>query len=88
MGFEGKQAVQVDSSRYPAKSSTGKKLASLAGQVEYARRKRIAEAPHGWIKQGLGFRHFSLRGLNSVRGERDLVCLALDMKRISPLMAA
>ena len=67
--IEGKQAVQVDSSKYPAKSSMGKKLASLAGQVEYARRKRIAEAPHGWIMEALGFRQFGLRGLNSVRGE-------------------
>ena len=88
LGREGKRAVGVDPRKYPAKSRMGKKLASLAGQVEYARRKWIAEAPHGWIKERLGFRRFSLRGLQSVRGEWDLVCLALNIKRMSALMAA
>ena len=88
LGREGKRAVEVDPRKYPARSRMGKKLASLAGQVEYARRKWIAEAPHGWIKEGLGFRRFSLRSLQSVRGEWDLVCLALNIKRMSALMAA
>ena len=88
LGREGKQAVGVDPRKYPARSRMRKKLASLAGQVAYARRKWIAEAPHGWIKEGLGFRRFSLRGLQSVQGEWDLVCLALNIKRISALMAA
>ncbi len=88
LGREGKRAVEVDPRKYPARSRMGKKLASLAGQVKYARRKWIAEAPHGWIKERLGFRRFSLRGLQSVRGEWDLVCLALNIKRMSALMAA
>ena len=88
LGREGKRAVEIDPRKYPARSRMGKKLASLAGQVAYARRKWIAEAPHGWIKEGLGFRRFSLRSLQSVRGEWDLVCLALNIKRISALMAA
>ena len=88
LGREGKRAVEVDPGKYPARNRMRKKLASLAGQVEYRRRKWIAEAPHGWIKQQLGFRQFSLRGLPSVQGEWDLVCLALNIKRISSLMAA
>ena len=87
LGREGKRAVEIDPRKYPARSRMGKKLASLAGQVAYARRKWIAEVPHGWIKEGLGFRRFSLRSLQSVRGEWDLVCLALNIKRISALMA-
>ena len=87
LGREGKRAVEVDPGKYPARSRMRKKLASLAGQVEYRRRKWIAEAPHGWIKQQLGFRQFSLRGLRSVQGEWDLVCLALNIKRMSVLMA-
>ena len=51
LGREGKRAVGVDPRKYPAKSRMGKKLASLAGQVEYARRKWIAEAPP-WLDQG------------------------------------
>ena len=88
LGREGKRAVEVDPGRYPARSRMRKKLASLAGQAAYARRKWIAEAPHGWIKEGLGFRRFSLRGLRSVQGEWELVCLALNIKRMSALMAA
>lgn len=87
LGREGKRAAEVDPGKYPARSRMRKKLASLAGQVEYRRRKWIAEAPHGWIKQQLGFRQFSLRGLRSVQGEWDLVCLALNIKRMSALMA-
>ena len=88
LGREGKKAVTVDRNKHPAKSRMGKKLASAAGRAVYARRKWMAEAPHGWIKHGLGFRRFSLRGLQSVRGEWDLVCLALNIKRMSVLMAA
>ena len=88
LGREGKWTVEIDPSKYPAKSRMRTKLAGLAGQAEYARRKWIAEAPHGWIKERLGFRRFSLRGLRSVQGEWDLVCLALNIKRMSALMTA
>ena len=88
LGREGKRAVAVDGNQYPAKSRMGRKLATPAGRAEYARRKWLSEAPHGWIKHGLGFRRFGLRGLKSVQGEWDLVCLTLNIKRMSALMAA
>ena len=50
LGREGKRAVEVNPGKYPARSRMRKKLASLAGQVEYGRRKWIAEAPHGWFR--------------------------------------
>ena len=59
-----------------------------AGRTAYAERKWLSEAPNGWIKHVLGFRRFSLRGLAKVRCEWDLVCLALNVKRLQPLMAA
>ncbi len=43
----------------------------------------IAEPVFGWVKQVLGFRTFSLRGLEKVEGEWDLVCLALNLKRMN-----
>ncbi len=43
----------------------------------------IAEPVFGWVKQVLGFRTFSLRGLEKVEGESDLVCLALNLKRMN-----
>ena len=47
----------------------------------------LVEAPIGWIKEALVFRRFSVRGLTKVRGEWDLVCLALNVKRMQGLEA-
>ena len=58
----------------------GEKLARPAGKARYAQR-WLSEAPNGF-KEVLGFRRFSLRGLAKVRGEWDLVCLALNIKRM------
>ena len=61
---------------------------------ELVRRIEFCYTPkHGsWLniaeKHVLGFRRFSLRGLAKVRGEWDLVCLALNVKRLHALMAA
>ena len=63
------------------------KLATAAGRRTYAARKWLSEAPNGWIKQVLGFRRFSLRGVKKAQGEWDLVCLALNVKRLQSLMA-
>ena len=82
LGGEGKSRVAVDPDRLPATHRMGEKLASLAGKARYAQRKRLSEAPNGWIKEVLGFRRFTLRGLAKVRGEWDLVCLALNIKRM------
>ena len=64
-----------------------RKLQTKRGQQMYRKRKSIAEAPFGWIKSVLGFRQFSLRGHRKVTGEWNLVCLALNVKRLSGMMA-
>ena len=61
-------------------------LDTLQGQEIYAQRKWLVEAPIGWIKRILGFRQFGLRGLHPVQGEWDLVCLALNVKRLHRLL--
>ena len=88
LGREGKKARPRDPGRYPATNRMTEKLSKPAGRAAYAERKWLSEAPHGWIKHVLGFRRFSLRGLAKVRGEWDLVCLALNAKRLHTLMAA
>ena len=85
---EGKRQVEADKEQHPAKARMAEKLATEAGQAQYAQRKWRAEAPIGWIKEALGFRRFGLRGLNKVQGEWDLVCLALNVKRMQRLQAA
>ena len=83
-----KQTATRDLKAHPATGRMVEKLATPAGRTAYAERKWLSEAPNGWIKHVLGFRRFSLRGLAKVRCEWDLVCLALNVKRLQPLMAA
>ena len=87
LGREGRRAVEVDAEKHPATAAMAKKLATAAGRAQYAQRKWLAEAPIGWIKEALGFRRLSLRGLDKVQGEWDLVCLALNVKRMQGLQA-
>ena len=49
----------------------------------YKRRKCIVEPPFGWIKSVMGFRSFSMRGLEKVTAEWSLVCLTLNLKRMA-----
>ena len=88
LGREGKGAGKPDPEKQPARARMAKKLAAPEGRAVYAKRKWIAEAPIGWIKEAMGFRRFSLRGLENVRGEWDLVCLALNARRLHVLQAA
>ena len=82
LGREGKQTATRDREAHPATARMVEKLATPAGRTAYAERKWLSEAPNGWIKHVLGFRRFSLRGLAKVRCEWDLVCLALNVKRL------
>jgi hypothetical protein len=63
------------------------KLQTEVGQAIYRLRKMTVEPVIGIIKEVLGFRQFSLRGLVAVAGEWCLVCLAFNLKRLHVLMA-
>jgi len=58
------------------------KLASEAGRDVYRMRKAIVEPVFGQIKEWRGFRRFSLRGLDNVRGEWKLVCLTHNLLKL------
>jgi len=62
------------------------KLSTEIGQAIYRLRKCTVEPVIGIIKEILGFRQFSLRGLKKVIGEWCLVCLAFNLKRLHILM--
>ena len=64
VGREGKQHVQIDAKSLPLTAAMATKLQTEAGRAAYRRRKWIAEPPNGWIKNVLGFRQFSMRGLH------------------------
>jgi hypothetical protein len=63
------------------------KLRTVIGKRIYGLRKSTVEPVIGIIKETLGFRQFSLRGLLAVAGEWCLVCLAYNLKRLHILMA-
>jgi hypothetical protein len=63
------------------------KLQTDVGQAIYRLRKCTVEPVIGIIKEVLGFRQFSLRGLAAVAGEWCLVCLAWNLKRLHVLMS-
>jgi transposase len=63
------------------------KLRTDVGQAIYRLRKCTVEPVIGIIKEVLGFRQFSLRGLAAAAGEWCLVCLAWNLKRLHVLMS-
>jgi hypothetical protein len=64
------------------------KLASAQGHALYKLRQQTVEPVFGIIKAVLGFTGFSLRGLDKVAGEWDLVALAYNCKRLHKLQLA
>ena len=64
------------------------KLATKIGKEIYRLRKSTVEPVFGIIKEILGFRQFSLRGLINVTGEWCLVCLAYNLKNMHSIWLA
>ena len=87
LGREGKEHAAVEAQQYPHTAAMAGKLETERGRAAYRKRKWIAEPPNGWIKNVLGFRQFSLRGLHRVRAEWKLVCMALNLRRMAVLSA-
>src|SRR5439155_951115 len=61
------------------------KLRTALGKAIYGVRKCTVEPVIGIIKEVLGFRQFSLRGISAAAGEWCLVCLAFNLKRFHTL---
>jgi transposase len=62
------------------------KLQTEIGKVCYGLRKCTIEPVIGIIKEILGFRQFSLRGLLKAAGEWNLVCIGYNLKRLHTLL--
>jgi len=71
----------------PATERMYRKRRTKRGRTIYKRRKTIVEPVFGWIKSVLGFQAFSMRSLRKVEGEWNLVCLAVNLKRLSGRIA-
>jgi hypothetical protein len=66
---EGKRRVGIDAATPPHTAAMAAKLESPARRSRYRQRKAIVEPVNAWIKQVLGFRQLSLRGVEKVRCE-------------------
>ena len=64
------------------------RLKTPEGRKVYALRKQTPEPVFGIIKSAIGFRQFSLRGLDKARGEWSLVTMAWNIKRMFVLNPA
>ena len=86
IGREGKEPPKIDREKTPATQRMFEKL-QCGGWERYRSRKTIVEPVFGWVKRVLGFRSFRLRGLEKVRGEWNLVCMALNLRRMCAMRA-
>lgn len=84
---EGKRCAEVDTQSNPHTSGMAAKLQTDESKAAYRRRRWIAEPPNAWIKNVLGFRQLSLRGLHRVQAEFKLVCMALNLRRMGTTTA-
>ena len=89
LGREGKVLTKPgDARRYPHTVAMAAKFETAKAKLDYRKRKWIAEPPNGWIKNVLGFRQFSMRGLEKAKAEFKLVCLALNLRRMGSMRAS
>ncbi len=65
-----------------AKQRMARKLRTKKGREMYAKRKGMIEPVFGQLKQVLGFRQFSLRGLASMRGEWRLMATVHNVLKL------
>ena len=52
------------------------------------KRREIVELPFAWIKQGMGFRRWTVRGLQGTRTQWALLCTVLNLRKLYPLWKA
>jgi transposase len=65
-----------------AKQRMARKLRTKVGRAMYAKRKGMIEPIFGQLKQVLGFRQFSMRGLSSMRGEWRLMATVHNLLKL------
>jgi transposase len=61
------------------------RLKTKAGRALYSLRKSTVEPVFGIVKNVMGFRQFSMRGLKEANGEWNLVAIAWNIKRMNVL---
>ena len=88
IGRETKNHRPINETTLPLTAAMVTKMKTSQAREAYRRRKWLAEPPNGWVKNVLGFRQFSMRGLHRVQAEWKLVCMALNLRRMAAMSAA
>lgn len=88
-GFSKNCTKRMDGIRHLKIAEFSKERKQLADKMEteeakkiYRQRKQVVEPAIGNYKENLGFREFLTRGLRSVRNEFNLVCTAVNLRKI------
>lgn len=79
---EGGQSEPIGVEGQSVKDQMRDKLKSMAGRAAYGLRKSVVEPVFGQIKEGRGFRRFSLRGKVNVKAEWGLICLTHNLLKL------
>ncbi|MFS8138539.1 MAG: IS1182 family transposase [Thermomonas sp.] len=83
LGREGKTASRaIDPVSHPATARMHERMSSDEGKAHYRRRKTLPEPVFGWIKNVLGIVRFGTRGLAKVQAEWQLICAAMNLRRL------
>ena len=64
------------------------KMNTIDGRLSYGLMKITVEPVYGNLTQNLGFREFLLRGLDKVKIEMNIACIAHNLQKIWRLMTA
>lgn len=83
-----REPVRVAEHAQPWVQRMSERLDSERGRAQYRLRQQTVEPVFGIIKAVMGFRQFLLRGIEKVRTEWVLVCLAYNCKRLHRLIQA
>jgi transposase len=75
-------AAVLEAASTSAKEKMQAKVQTPQGRAVYGLRKGVVEPVFGQIKGARGFRRFSMRGLEKIRGEWRLVCLTHNLLKI------
>ncbi len=59
------------------------KLTSQEGKAIYVQRLHLIEAIFGHLKYNLGYKQFLLRGLEKVKAEFNLMCIAYNLTKLA-----
>lgn len=79
----GNRRIEVNSSLKHYQQQAGKRLVSDYGRRLRSRRGVEAESVFGRIKQDWGFRRFTLRGMQKVKTEWGLYCIAHNIAKLA-----